>query len=230
MSFKNHSTKQIEIGYSDSEWIYLKKPERIRVNRKTHSFEKLVGGNYVDATFTFMGTKKYKYPALSINTILWSVPRILATLFVPNPNNYRFVYAKDPFDTDTMKWVNSPCQTEKFDKITKLRDREESLTGIPSHTLEYFRAYNAIKGADGLTNTQRYVARKRSMGLVLLKKRMSPIGHQVWITPELKSKIVEAMNNGTINNPAVKAKLIEEIETMPRKNKMYKSFQEELCK
>ena len=224
MSFRNHSTKNIEVGYSDAEWFYMARPARIRVNKATYAIEKLVDGKYKPANFTWMGTKVHRYPALSIDLILWSVPRLLATLFVPNPNNYKFVYATNPYNPETMVWVQSPCQTEKFDKITSLKDREESLAGIPSKSLEYFRAYNAIKGKDGLTNTQRYVASKRALGLVFVKKSWSPTGHQLWVTPELKAKIREAMGNGTINDPAVKKRLIKEIESMPRKNKIYKSF------
>ena len=82
--------------------------------------------------------------------------------------------------------------------------------------------YNKLKGADGLTNTQRYVARKKEMGLVLLHKKHSPTGSQQWVTPELRNLVMTAFYDGSILVPAIRNRLIEEINKMPRVNKPYK--------
>lgn len=222
MPFNNHKCRDIIIDHEDNEWIYLSHPENLRVNKSTHKIEKFSKGEYREPKVSWCGAAKYKYPAISSEYKMWSIQRILAVLFVPNPHGFQFLKADDPYDTSTMRWVLTPARAEESTEYTSTEERREALEGLDSSSKEYFRAYNKIKGSDGLTNTQRYVARKREQGLVLLAKKYSPTGSQQWITPELKNLVLSAFYDGSILVPVVRNRLIDEINKMPRINKPYK--------
>lgn len=215
MSFKNLKTREIIVDHEDEEWIYMKQPVRIRVNKTTHKLQKLNSRmEWIDPHFTWAGTKAHAYPAISINGVIWSVQRIIGILFCPNPNpeELRFLHVEDPFDPSKMRWVKSLARNEECDDFTSSKDRKENLDGLDTTSKEYYRAYNKLKGQDGLTNTQRYVARKRALGLVLVPKKYSPTGMQLWVSPALKTSIMVCNENGFINDAGVKAKLIDMIE------------------
>ena len=210
MSFKDQKTKDIIVDHEDDEWIYMKQPIRIRVNKVTYKLQKLNSRlEWVEPHFTLAGSKKHTYPAVSINGEIWSVQRIIGTLFCPNPEGFKFIHVEDPFDPTKMRWVKNLSLNEENNDFTSIKDRKKALEGLTTKSKEYFRAYNRLKGQDGLTNTQRYVARKRALGLVLVPKKYSPTGRQVWVSHNLKVSIMVCNENGFIKDEGVRAKLIE---------------------
>ena len=230
MAFNDHVTRDIIIDKEDNEYIYLKQPLGFRVSKTTFKFEKYINGVWVPSSYSWSGNRKIgsTYPAISWNYRMWSVPRILAILFVPNPNGYKFVKAPDPYNPKTMEWCRTPARTEDRNDYTSKESRNEVLEGLDTKSKEYFRAYNRIKGQDGLTNTQRYVARKRALGLVKIMKNKSPTGHEIWVSVPLKVLIMTSIENGTIGNEEVRLKLIdmireEEERIGSRINKPYKN-------
>jgi len=229
MAFKNHATRQIITDHEDTEWIYLKQPRDIRVNKTTYEIQKRISGEWQKPNVSWCGSRESRYPAISVDYRMWSIPRIIGVLFVPNPNNYKFLHRLDNnnINPNTLEWAETSMMAERRSDYTSIEDRKNTLQGMNTSSKEYFRAYNKLKGQDGLTNSERYIKRRTDAGLSLVIKRYSPLGYQVWVNPVLKEMIMIANRNGSINDPAVKEKLIEAIhadQEAYRINKPYKRY------
>ena len=224
MSFKNHTCKSILIDHEDSDYIYVSIPSKIRVNKSTYSIEKysVSKNDYIPVHLTVAGMKKHYYPAFRAENSLWNAARVIATLFVPNPNRYKFVYSPNHvLDPAKMRWVKTPAMLELNNSVTSISDRKV-LENLVSTSKEYHRTYNAIKGSDGLNHTQRFVKRMKDRGYVLLSKEKSPTHRAVWVPESIKLMVDLANSSGSINDPDVKIGLVSMINSLPRINKPYK--------
>jgi hypothetical protein len=226
MGFNNHKTKEITVDNSRSkgDYIYLSNPRGIRVNKDAMIIEvydrKLE--DYKPAKFTKAGMKGNYYPAVLVNKNLYNAIRIIATLFVPNPNNYNYVYSPNhSLDPNLMQWIPTPCKSFAKQFVTSNEARNELSKYAPG-SKEYTDAYNKLKGSDGLTNSQRFIKRMKDAGYVLLNKKYSPTRRSVWVTPTIKSKVITAFNAGLLNNKTMAQIFIDEINALPKHNKPYK--------
>lgn len=224
MSFSNHQCKSIQVDHEDESYIYLSIPSNIRVNKSSYAIEKYSASHkaYIPVHFTVAGMKTHYYPAFRADNSLWNAVRVIATLFVPNPDKFKFVYSPNhDLNPLNMRWVKTPAMFELNDSITSIEDRK-ILDNLESSSKEYHRTYNNIKGSDGLNHTQRFVKRMKDKGYVQLSKRKSPTGRAVWVPMSIKLMVDLAIQNGSINNENIRSGLVEMINTLPRLKKPYK--------
>lgn len=214
---------EIAVEKEEGNFFYLSSPKGIRVNKSTMAIEKNIGGLYVPVhEFINCG-----YPAFYADNKVWIRARIIATLFIPNPDGLPLLFYVDdnPKNTDpsNLKWSKSPKKLVEKAVMTDASAREEALDGFKSRSKEYFDAYNKIEGKDGLTNSERFRKRYIDMGYVKVKKEHSPTGRSFFCPPVLAMEIREAFYEGKLEDQAVKDSFIERIKKeVSRKNNWYK--------
>lgn len=222
MAFINHKTKDFIISESmpDDGYIYLSSPSKIRVHKESYQIQKLVNGKYIPVHITTGGMKGHYYPAFYADNQLWNAVRLIATLFVPNPNGYNFICRDDnSLNPKSLRWTKTPARFEESNACTLVSDRSK-LEGLKGK--EYYDVYNKIKGSDGLTNAERFRLRMKAKGYKIISKKFSPTGRRVWVPEDLRVKIHKANIDGSISKPEVKQQLINEILALPRIKKAYK--------
>lgn len=229
MSFFNNKTKEIVIDHEDDYFVYFKNPERIKIDKIDHQiYRKKSTKDIWTKASTFLNYKG-GYPCISVNCDLWSAPRLIAMALVPNPNNYKYVHNKNGDRNDirpeNLEWKEFLSDKAESNEVTTKESREENLAGLIPHSKEYHKAYNSLKGNDGLTHSERYHKKYRDMGFVLCPKKYSPTGRGFYCDPLLRMELKIATENGSMANPEVKQIFLNRIAALPRKNKTYKNSQ-----
>ena len=215
---------KVVVNCENAEFFFLSTPDCIRVNKSTHVIEKQDRkGNWAEAP-EIMQTV---YPAFYADGRIWVKARVLASLFIPNPNNFVKLRYKDGdpknIELSNLEWCKCPRSWDTFRNVTNRDTRLEVLEGLTPGTKEYYNAYNQIVGSDGLTNADRHRKKYMAMGYVKLTKKFSPTGRSFFCPPALAAEIREAVRDGSMNDQAVKDGFIQRIKTeVVRHNSWYK--------
>lgn len=196
--FKGHTVRTIKILKTEGDFIYLANPRGCRVHIKSKAIECLrkYGEKKWEPAGIYSTGKLGK--AFFCDGEVNQVSRILATLFVPNPNGYKFVNFKDGnnqnVDIDNLQWEPSPNR-QISSNCTDYKDRK-ALEGLKGK--DYQNAYNNMIGSDGLNHAQRFRKRQKDLGHALLPRKISPTGKAVWIPKELIPIYRDDYNSGRV--------------------------------
>ena len=203
----NHEEKWVNLSLYDSQfnelgdslqissWGVVRYKSKIR-NFKQYSYtypKKDKWCNYPIITLNFKGFKKYKR----------RVHNVLATLFVPNPNNKMCVNHKDGnplnFDINNLEWVTfSENNKHAYDEGVKPR-MVGNLNGNCNHTekqirqsVDLFKTGTSVREISKITGVSRNTIKN-----VLRGKSWSNLNLGNY-TEELKSRGNDKSNNGKI--------------------------------
>lgn len=219
MTTAKRQFKNIEIDREDDKYIYLLMPYGIRVNKITKDIEKVVRGKF---ELVKEGIQNGA-PVIYACDKFWVKGRILAELFVPNPEGFKRVVYKDGnkmnISIDNLGWGGEERAKRS---VTTSKQRSEALGGLRNGTKEYWKKYNHVVGTDGLTNVKRFVQRNKELGYVHVLKKFSPTGKSFWCSPILAAEIRNAARRDMFIIDSVRESFIERIKAeVQRKNKWY---------
>lgn len=220
--FNGHKTRVIKILKEEDGFIYLANPRGCRVNRKTHAIECLRrrGSKAWEPAGIYRSGNLGK--AFYCDGEVNQVSRILATIFVPNPNGYTFVNFKDGnnqnVDISNLSWEPTPNR-QINSTMTSIAERK-ALEGLKGS--DYQHRYNSLVGEDGLTHAKRFRERQKALGRSLLNRKISPTGKGVWIPTELLPVYRDDYNSGRILIKECYENWIAKIDSCNLKNKRMK--------